>query len=119
MTMFLRAYWRELVCAATILGLGIALAVTTAQRDAARAQRDLANTRVSTLSDQIKRQNEGIRQLAEAAKQNREVYLAGLRAAEKKAVRLTVEAEDILALPAPVPADRCQRAADLLTGVTQ
>lgn len=120
MTVFLKAYWRELICAATVLGLMIAVAVTTAQRDAARAQRDLANTRVAALSTQIDAQNDGIRKLAEAAKQNRDIYVAGLKAAEKRAIRLTLDADELLALPAPTnPDEACDAAAGVLRKVTQ
>lgn len=120
MIKFLTNYWPHLTIGGMLLGLSILCLLLSAQRDAARAERDLAQGRVEVLTTQIESQNEGIRQLAEASKQNRDVYLAGLKAAEKKAIRLTVEADDILALPAPTnPDEACEAAAGVLRKVTQ
>lgn len=88
--------------------------------DTLTAQRDLARSQVSALSAQIEDQNDAVLALEAAAAQNREVYLAGLRAAEKRAVRLTVQAEDVLNLPPPQnPDEACEYAAGVLRGVTQ
>lgn len=120
MSLFLKTYWPMLLTGASILGLVVSLLIVTAQRDAARAERDAEIVRTTTMSAQIERQNDGIRAMVEASKQGREIYLAGLKAAENKAVRLTVEAEDILALPAPTnPDEACAAAAGVLKGVTQ
>lgn len=103
-----------------VLGLGFAAmlllnTVVATQRDAARA--DLRAERVITadLSEKLKTQNEAVQRMADAAKENREVYLAGLAAANRKAVRFEIKAEDILTLPSPATKDeQCEAARALL-----
>ena len=91
-----------------------------ARLDAAQADLRAEKTLTASLSRSITLQNKGIEAMAKAANANREAYEAGLKAAEKQAVRLTAEAEDILRLPPPPsPELACEYAADVLRGVTR
>lgn len=115
----LNTYWYELVIGIALGLLSVMLIVTRAERDKALAQRDKARTEVVMLTSSIEEQNQGILALQEAAEQNRELYLAGLKTAEKKAVKLEVRAADVLALPTPAPEEACTAANSVLKEVTQ
>lgn len=94
--------------------------MTMLKLDTCSANLKAEQVRTASLSASIQRQNDGINALVQASKQNREVYLAGLKAAEKKAVRLEIDAADILNRQPPAdPQFRCQWAADVLRDVTQ
>lgn len=115
----LKTYWFELAIGIALGLLSVMLTVTRSERDKARAERDQARTEVAMLTSSIEEQNQGILALQQAAEQNRELYLAGLKAAEKKAVKLEVRAADVLALPAPAPDEACTAANSVLKEVTQ
>jgi hypothetical protein len=116
----IKKYWWDAALILAVVVLQTALLLKSREADLYKAERDAARTLVVTMSDQIEDQNAGIQALADVAKQNRDVYLAGLKAAEKRATRLTVEAEDILALPTPTnPDEACVAAAGVLEGVTR
>jgi hypothetical protein len=117
---FLKANWLPLGLATIIVGLLVTLQITDAQRDSARAQRDLAEQRLETLGERLEDQNDAVSALEAAAVQNREAYLAGIAAANKRAVRLEIKAEDILNLPQPEPERVCEATEDLLRkGLTE
>jgi hypothetical protein len=100
---------------AVTLLMAIAFQVVVAQRDAARADLRAEKVITADLSGKLLAQNEAIDRMAEQAKENREVYLAGLAAANRRAVRLEVKAEDILSLPSPTTKDeQCEAARALL-----
>ena len=116
----LKTHWTSLGLGAALLSALISLLVVSNQRDAARAERDLARNEVSVLGSQIKAQNEAVLALEAAAAENREIYLAGLEAASRKAVRLEINAEDYLNTPIPSdPTEACKVADRVLTGVTR
>lgn len=104
------------------LGLGVGLAAVTvllliasSQLDAVRADLRAEKVITADLSEKLKTQNEAVQRMADAAKENREVYLAGLAAANRKAVRFEIKAEDILTLPSPTTKDeQCEAARALL-----
>lgn len=104
------------------LGLGVGLAVVTmllmfasSQLETTRALLDAQKVITADLSEKLKTQNEAVQRMADAAKENREVYLAGLAAANRKAVRFEIKAEDILTLPSPATKDeQCEAARALL-----
>lgn len=116
---FLKTYWFELAVGFALGLLSVMLTVARAERDKALAQRDQARTEAAMLVSSIEVQNQGILALQEAAEQNRELYLAGIKAAEKRAVKLEVRAADVLALPAPAPEEACTAANSVLKEVTQ
>lgn len=94
--------------------------MTMLKLDACSANLKAEKTLTASLSASIERQNAAVKALVDASKQNREIYLAGLKAAEKKAVRLEIDAADILNQQPPAdPQFRCQWAADVLRDVTQ
>ena len=100
---------------AVTLLMAIAFQVVVAQRDAARADLRAEKVITADLSGKLLAQNEAIDRMAEQAKANREVYLAGLAAANRKAVRFEIKAEDILTLPSPATKDeQCEAARALL-----
>lgn len=111
----LRHHWVAVLSTTLAVTLLINSAIVTEQRDTARAQRDEANAQLAFLTDLTARQNEAVRALEAAAQQNREVYLAGIEAANRKAVRLEIKAEDLLSMPAPTnPSEQCEAARALL-----
>lgn len=102
------------------VALGLLVVFLWMRLDAVGAERDLAEAQVSTLSAQIKEQNKAVLALKEAATRNREVYLAGLDAANRRAIRLEIKAEDYLNTPIPSdPAEACEVADQILTEVTR
>ena len=106
--------------AALSIGLVVSNSITTSQRDTARAERDNLSTQLSAVSDLLETQNRAVDNLRAAADANREVYLAGLEAANRKAVRLEIKAEDYLNTPIPSdPAEACEVADQILTEVTR
>lgn len=114
---FFSTNWLGLLIGALLVaGIGlIPLRILSDRLDARTAERDLARAHVAGLSASITRQNEQIKAWQDAAKANREVYLAGLDAANRRAVRLEVNAERILALPSPsTPSEQCEAAHALL-----
>jgi len=116
----LKKHWLEIGLIIALSALQIGYLLKTREAAQYRAERDTARALVVTMGDQIEHQNAGIRALIESAQQNREVYLAGLKAAGKQAARLNTEAAEILALPAPTnPDEACTAAAGVLEGVTQ
>jgi len=82
--------------------------------DTVGAQRDLARSQVSALSEQVEEQNGAVLALEAAAAQNREVYLAGLDAANRRAIRFELKAEELLRLPEPAPSEVCEVTEELL-----
>lgn len=96
------------------VALGLLVVFLWMRLDAVAAERDLAQAQVGNLSDKIEDQNEGIRQLQQAGERNREIYLAGIDAANRRAVRLEINAEDILNLPEPTPSEACEATEELL-----
>jgi hypothetical protein len=115
---FLQTNWLGMLLVA---GLSlIPILILNARLDATTADLRAEKTLTASLSSSLALQNKGIEAMAKAANANREAYEAGLKAAEKQAVRLTIEAEDILKLPPPpTPEQACEYAADVLRGVTQ
>lgn len=114
---FLTTNWLGLLigCLLTAALSAIPLAILNARLDARTAERDEARSQTTFLTEAINGQNAGIKALVDAAQQNREVYLAGLEAANRKAIRLEIDAEDILALPSPsTPNEQCEAAHALL-----
>jgi hypothetical protein len=109
------------VAAAVFLIVGhLAINILSARLDACQSARDLALSQVETLSAQVEEQNNAVLALEAAATQNREIYLAGLEAANRKAVRLEIQAEDYLNLSTPSdPAEACEVADQILTEVTR
>lgn len=119
---FLTTNWLGLLLGALLAaGLSlIPLAILNARLDERTAERDAANIKVASLSASIERQNGAVAAWKAAAEANREVYLAGLDAANRRAIRLEVGAERIMAMQPPAdPAARCDAAADILKEVTQ
>lgn len=114
---FLSTNWLGLLVGA-ILSASVAfipLMITTARLDTRTAELGEARTRVASLSASIERQNDAVLALEAAAAANREVYLAGLAAANRRAIRLEIDAERILALPSPTdPTEQCEAAHALL-----
>lgn len=96
------------------VALGLLVAFLWLRLDTVSAERDLAEAQVVTLSDQIEEQNDAVLALEAAAAQNREIYLAGLDAANRRAIRLEINAEDILNLPEPAPERVCEATEELL-----
>jgi hypothetical protein len=114
---FLTTNWLGLLIGA-LLAAGLALIpilMLNARLDARTAERDAARLQVGSLSSSLELQNKGIEALVKASQANREVYLAGLEAANRRAIRLEVDAERILALPSPTtPTEQCEAAHALL-----
>lgn len=110
----LRKHYLSVILGSISVILLINSAIVTNQRDAARAQRDEARTQVAYLSTKVEEQNNAVLALEAAAAHNREVYLAGLDAANRRAVRLEIKAEDILRLPEPAPEQLCEATEGLL-----
>ena len=119
---FLTTNWLGILVGALLAGALaiIPLNILNERNGTLTARPDLARNQVTSLSSQIETQNASIKAMADAAERNRAVYLAGLKAAENRAVRLTIDAEDILALPTPTdPAMYCEGAAGILREVTR
>lgn len=118
--LFLRNNWQWLIGAAVSIALGVSLLLVKAQLDATRADLRAEKVLTSGLSDQIEDQNQQIANWKAASEANREVYLEGLAAANRQAVRLEIKAEDYLNMPIPSdPVEACVVAKEILEGVTK
>jgi hypothetical protein len=119
---FLSTHWLGMLVGALIaaaLALVPAL-MLNARLDARTAERDAARFQVAALGKQIENQNDAVLALEAAAAMNRDVYIAGLKAAEKQAVRLEIKAADYLSMPTPTdPQEACRVADRILGEVTQ
>jgi hypothetical protein len=117
---FLAGNWQWMALVATIVAGFLYITGLHSQIDARTAERDLARSQVSTLGKLIENQNDAVLALEAAAAMNRDVYLAGLKAAEKQAIKLEIKASDYLATPIPTdPAEACVVADHILGEVTQ
>lgn len=115
---FLSTNWMGIVSTALIAL--VALTILQARLDRAVAQRDQARAQIAILSDTIELQNEAVTAMAELAERDREEYLANYAEADRRAVRLEVKAEDVMALPRPDnPDNTCEAAADILREAMQ
>lgn len=95
----------------------IGMYIMAAQRDEARAALRAEKAISADLAEKLMEQNEAVDKLEKAAKQNRDIYIAGLQAANRKAIRLEIDAEEILKLPSPeTPDEQCEAARELLVG---
>lgn len=119
---FLSTHWLGMLVGALIaaaLALVPAL-MLNARLDARTAERDAARFQVAALGKQIENQNDAVLALEAAAAMNRDVYIAGLKVAEKQAVRLEIKAADYLSMPTPAdPQEACRVADRILGEVTQ
>ena len=114
---FFSTQWLGMIAGALPVALAamITLAILNARLDVRTAERDLLEIEKGIAVDLLERQNEAVAGWKAAAEQNREVYLAGLNAANRRAIRLELDAERILALPSPTdPNERCEAAHALL-----
>ena len=117
---FLSGNWQWMALVATLVAGFLYITGLHTQIDARTAERDLARSQVEGLGKQIEDQNDGVLALEAAAAMNRDVYLAGLKAAEKQAVKLEIKASDYLAAPIPTdPQEACRVADQILEGVTR
>lgn len=118
---FLDQYGSLLLMGIAAAALGAYILILNGRIDTVTAERDLARTQVTALTNNIENQNGAIEAWKAAADSNREVYLAGLEAAGRKAVRLEIQADDILAMPSPLTTEeQCEAAHQLLLqGVTE
>lgn len=111
----LKAHWPTILTFMGAVVLFVLANIALNQRDAARSEAAALKTELSLRDSVIEQQNAGIDRLAAQRKEDREAYLAGIRAANNRAVRLEVDAERILAMPAPRdPNEQCGAAAELL-----
>ena len=117
---FLAGNWPWLAGLLTSAVLGVLLLLARADRDTARAELLAANTLNATLSDKLTTQSDAVKAWKQAATANRDVYLAGLDAANRRAVRLEIQAADILNMPIPSdPHEACEVADRILEEVTK
>lgn len=116
---FLKGFWFE-IALGTLLGImAVSLWATKLKLDACSSRRELVEAQASHLADAVRQQNDAIAALAASAEANRETYLAGLKAAEKRAVKLEYRAAEVMAMPEPAEAERCDAANAILKEVTQ
>lgn len=117
---FLSGNWQWMALVAALVAGFLYITGLHTQIDARTSERDLARSQVAGLGKQIEDQNDGILALEAAAAANRDVYLAGLKAADKQAVRLEIKAADYLTMPTPDDQQEACRVADHILGeVTQ
>lgn len=101
----------------TYIMLIAAFGILFLRLEAVKNERDLLRLEKAVAISAIEQQNEAIADWKEAAEGNREVYLAGLEAASRKAIRLEVDADEILSLPSPpTQPEQCEAARELLIG---
>jgi hypothetical protein len=119
---FLSTNWLGLLVGA-LLTAALALVPTlllNARLDAAQANLKTQKMLNVIMAERIETQNDAVLALEYAAAANRDVYLAGLKAAEKQAVRLEIKAADYLSMPTPTdPQEACRVADQILEGVTR
>lgn len=124
---FLRSYWKPILVVVVILGLLARIGVlevllAKAEEKIVTLEAQLTTERLVTagLSGQIERQNAAIESWKRTTEVNRKMYVAQLAAANKRAARLEVEAEEILTKDAPMdPLLYCEAADEILMEVTQ
>lgn len=105
---FLKDNLSYILMVCTFAALWLHIKAVESERDLLQIEKDIA-------VGIIERQNEAVAGWKAAAEQNREVYLAGLEAANRKAIRLEIDAEEILSLPSPsTPTEQCEAAHALL-----
>lgn len=112
-TKFLKDNWIYIAALALLAAQSVAIEIITNQRDAARANAASLTLQLGSANASIERQNAAVESLRQQREEDRELYLAGLRAAERKAITLEIGAAELLALPAP-EGDQCAPAAALL-----
>lgn len=105
MLMLLKKYWLETGLSVALTLSLLALSFQGRAYDAAKANLRAEKTMTATLSAQLAQQNAAVDSLVVQRKEDREAYLAGIRAANGRAIKLEVDAERILALP--TPDDQC------------
>lgn len=119
-SLFLSNNWKWLLGAVTSAALGIMLILSQAAHDVTKAGLRIEKAQTKILSEKIETQNAAVSRLERVAKQNREVYLAGLDAANRRAVRLEIKASDYLTMPVPSnPDEACRVAGEILEEVTR
>lgn len=92
----------------------IQLQITHGKLSAEREKTARLEMQVATAGQLLAQQNAGIEALSAQREEDRKAYLAGIRAADKQAVRLEIDAADILSLPSPATRDEQCTAAETL-----
>lgn len=81
----------------------------------AEAERDNIATQLAWSRELLTTQSAAVDSLSKQREEDRKAYLAGIQAANKRAIQLEVSAERILSLPTPIdPANQCTAAEALL-----
>ncbi len=81
----------------------------------AEAERDNNATQLAWANELLTVQSAAVDSLSKQREEDRKVYLAGIQAANKRAIPLEVSADRILSLPTPAdPAEQCTAAEALL-----
>lgn len=79
------------------------------------AERDNNATQLAWANELLTVQSAAVDSLSKQREEDRKVYLAGIQAANKRAIQLEVSADRILSLPTPSdPAEQCTAAEALL-----
>lgn len=114
-TRFIARHWPLLACGAALVGLLIFSAVLRTQLDKAIAEKNAAVAEKNLRDELLRQQNEAVDELFRQRREDREAYLSGIRAANKQAIQLEVDAGQLLRLPSPPTRDaQCAAAEHLL-----
>lgn len=110
----LKNNWYYIVVGLTVAALSLMLSIATDQRDDARSALATAQAQIALKDQLIAQQNEGIDRVVAQRAEDRKAYLEGIRAANRQAINLEVDAAELLRLPTPPADEQCAAAETLM-----
>lgn len=111
----LKAYWFELVMGLVFGAMYLSIANLSGKLERARGELAVISAENRLKDSLIEQQNAAVESLAVQREEDRNAYLEGIAAANKRAIKIEVDAQRILSIPTPATREeQCSAAETLL-----
>lgn len=111
----LKSYWFELAIGLVFGAMYISIAILSGKLERAREELTAVRAENQLKDSMIDQQNAAVESLVVQREEDRNAYLAGIAAANKRAIKIEVDAQRILSIPTPATREeQCSAAETLL-----